>query len=192
MEILHALFSRNVTRLRYLVAGTVLILASFPLRANVILPGGSVSPDVFSNPGSTPTLLSDITGTFSFGSGPGFAHRLVGGSRAGRSPFGVTCAGCLDLLFQVTEDHFAVLRNLRHWPCLHYFGYTTDVGYVDRTGITPHFDYSRTVWGRSQLHLLCAKRSDKQCDRAGWQFPPSFTLPATNATTYEGNGACCQ
>jgi len=184
MEILHALFFRNVTRLRYLVAGTVLILASFPLRANVILPGGSVSPDVFSNPGSTPTLLGDITGTFSFGSGPG----LLTGSWEEVvlvDPFGVTCAGCLDFAFQLTEDPL-LSSGIFATGLSAYFGYTTDVGYVDGTGITP-ISITRGPFGGG-VNFNFATPSDPISNVIGPGGNSAILLIATNATTYDGNG----
>lgn len=78
----------NVTRLRYLVAATALMLMTFPLYANVLHPGDTnVAPDVFSNPGNPP-LLGNLTGTFSFGGLTGSWQEVVL-----IDPLGVTCSG---------------------------------------------------------------------------------------------------
>lgn len=55
--------------LRLLIVATSLILIT-PLDAEVLLPGGMGSPDVFANPGDV-TPLGLKSGTFSFGSGIG-------------------------------------------------------------------------------------------------------------------------
>jgi hypothetical protein len=133
METPNKLFSMNVTGLRYLVAATALTLMTLPLRANVLLPGGSVTPDVFSNPGSSPPpALDDISGTFSFGSGAG----LLTGSWEEVvlvDPLGITCVGCLDFAFQLTEDPL-LSTGIFNASLSSFFGYTTDVGYVNGTG----------------------------------------------------------
>jgi len=135
MKIPQLLFSRNVIRLRYLVAATVLMLASFPLHANAVLPGGTVLPDIFSIPGGSPPLLGDISGTFSFGSGIGL---LTGTWEEAVlvDPFGITCSGCLDFAFVVDEDPLLSSGIFALGPS-RFFGYATDVGYIDGTGITP-------------------------------------------------------
>jgi hypothetical protein len=137
MKIPLPLFSMNVTRLRYLVAATVLTLASFPLPADVVLPGGTVVPDVFPNPAGSPPLLGDISGKFSFGSGIG----LLTGSWEEVvlvDPLGVTCTGCLDFAFVVNEDPL-LSSGIFDLGLSGFLGYTTDVGYIDGTGITPLF-----------------------------------------------------
>ena len=118
----------SVPPLRHLLAATVLMLLTFPLHANPLLPGGSVSPDIFPNPGSTPPLLGDITGTFDFGSGFTGSYEeavLV-------DPFGVTCSGCLDFAFAVNNSSASwALFSLQ---LARFNGYTTDVGYVMNSG----------------------------------------------------------
>ena len=55
---------------RVLFLAPILVLFSVSLRADVVAPGGSVSPDVFPDPGNPP-LLNSGNGTFDFGSGSG-------------------------------------------------------------------------------------------------------------------------
>lgn len=59
-----------MTRYQLILAVVSGMLITFSLHANPILPGQTVSPDVFPNPGSVP-LLHHTSGTFSFGSGIG-------------------------------------------------------------------------------------------------------------------------
>jgi hypothetical protein len=92
----------NMTSLRYIVAVAALMLMTFPVNANTIVPGQTVSPDVFTL-STMPPLLGETTGTFSLATG--------GGNITGTytdavlvDPFGVTCAGCLDFAIQVTVN----------------------------------------------------------------------------------------
>jgi len=118
--------------LRVLATAAVLILLTSPLHANVLLPGGTVSPDVFTNPGGVP-LLDSVTGTYSFGSGPG----LITGTYTEVvlvDPFGVTCSGCLDFAFQVSLDP-GLESGIFHVNLAEFFNYSTDVGYIEGTGV---------------------------------------------------------
>jgi hypothetical protein len=112
-----------------------LILVALPTHATVILPGQSVTPSVLADPGDV-TLLDEVTGTFSFGSGSGL---LAGTYTAGVmvDPFGITCAGCLDFFFQVgvnpglsTGILSAFLATLDPESASSFVPYTTDVGYI--------------------------------------------------------------
>jgi hypothetical protein len=134
-----------LTRQRYLVAATALMLMSFPLYANVLLPGDTnVSPDVFSNPGSPP-LLGKLNGTFNFGGG-----LLTGSWREDVlvDPLGVTCSGCLDIAFEVTIDP-GLSNNAAIFAMTlgRFFGYTTDVGYVSGSGDVAPNSVSRGPFG---------------------------------------------
>ena len=122
----------NVPPPRYLLAATVLILMTFPLHANPVLPGQSgITPDAFPNVGSPP-LLGSTNGTFSFGSGAGlltgsyFEVVLV-------DPLGVTCAGCLDFAFQINEDP-GLSSGIFNVVLSQFTGFTTDAGYIIGTG----------------------------------------------------------
>jgi hypothetical protein len=132
VKIYNRLSLASLIRVRYLVAGFVVMLVTFPAHANVLLPGDTNVPDVFANPSGSPPLLDTTSGTFSFGSGMGlltgsyFEAVLV-------DPLGVTCAGCLDFAFQISEDS-GLSSGIFSTNLSAFFGYTTDVGYVDGTG----------------------------------------------------------
>jgi hypothetical protein len=116
---------------RLLFTTTILLLLTVPLCADILLPGGNVSPDLFPNSG-TPPLLDSATGTFDFGSGSG----LITGTyfeAVAVDPFGVTCPGCLDFAFQV-DLNSGLSAGIFHVILSRYTGYSTDVGYVDGTG----------------------------------------------------------
>ena len=165
---------------RYLVAATALILTTFTLHANVILPGATnVAPDVFPDPGNPP-LLGDLTGTFSFGSGAltGSWEEVVA-----VDPFGVTCSGCLDFAFQVSVNpglsNFISAMNLSR-----FFGYTTDVGYVvDSRDVAPNSVNRGPFGGGIGFNfntLASVLTPGEQSD---------FLVVATNATTFDTNGS---
>jgi hypothetical protein len=170
----------NLMRLSYLVATAVLILMTLPLHANVLLPGDTnVPPDVFSLSGMPP-LLGDVTGTFNFG----------GGTLTGTwedvvlvDPFGVTCSGCLDFAFEVTIDTGLSNAAIFAMNFARFFGYTTDVGYVNGSGSGAPNSVSRGPGGGGigfnfntmSSVLIPGESSD-------------FLLVATNATTYDTGG----
>lgn len=182
----------NLTRLRYLVAATALVLMTFPLHANGILPGQSgIAPDVFSNPGSPP-LLGQTNGTFSFGSGTSlltgsyFEAVLV-------DPLGVTCAGCLDFAFQVTEDS-GLSSGIFSLNMSRFFGYTTDVGYIAGTGDGgggpgngDPISVSRGPFGGGIGFTFSAPGSTSHTIGPGGST--DILVVATNATTYDTLGA---
>jgi hypothetical protein len=166
----------NMTRPRYVVAGTFLMLMTFPLHANPVLPGGTVAPDVFTID-STPPLLGDISGAFDFTFGAGHLKGtweeavLV-------DPLGVTCSGCLDFAYQVTLDpssHFAISQL----GVTRFFGYSTDVGYVDESGDVAPNSVARGPAGGGVFFTFAS-------------FPPgqnnAYLLVATNARTYDMAG----
>lgn len=116
---------------RLLFTTPILLLLTLPLCADILLPGGNVSPDLFPNSG-TPPLLNSATGTFDFGSGSG----LITGTyfeAVAVDPFGVTCPGCLDFAFQVSVNP-QLSAGIFNVNLSRYTGYSTDVGYVDGTG----------------------------------------------------------
>ena len=122
----------NGTPYRFvLTLTTVMMLMTFRLHANPILPGGTVAPDIFPDIGPVP-LLNQTTGTFSFGSGIG----LITGTyteEVAVDPFGVTCPGCLDFAYWVSLDA-GLSAGIFHLTMGRFFGYSTDVGYVAGTG----------------------------------------------------------
>ncbi len=163
---------------------------TFPVHANVILPGQSgIVPDALPNPGSPP-LLNTTTGTFSFGSGIGFLTGTYTEVVA-VDPFGITCAGCLDFAFQVHEDAglssgiFAVGLSA-------FFGYTTDVGYIAGTGglgAGPgNGDPISVSRGGGGVHFLFSSPSSPNTT-IGPGGSTDFLVVATNATTYDSLGA---
>jgi hypothetical protein len=93
---------RNIiTGLRYLGVAALLTLMAVPLHANPILPGQTVTPDVFTPP--IPLVLGETTGTFSLPVG--------GGSITGTytdivvaDPNSTVCTGCLGFGLQITVD----------------------------------------------------------------------------------------
>ncbi len=184
MNVPHSLFSMNMPRLRYLVAATVLVFASFPLQANSLLPGGTVSPDVFTNPGSTPPLLGDISGTFSFGSGPG----LLTGSWEEVvlvDPFNITCKGCLDFAFVVNEDPL-LSSGIFDVGLSGLINATTDVGYIDGTGTAP-ISVTRGTFGNVVTFQFVTPTSSTS-NVIGPGGGSAVLLIATNATSFNSLG----
>ena len=58
----------SLVRYNFVFAVAVLLLTTCSLQANIVVPGGTVSPAIFPDIGPVP-LLNETTGTFSFGSG---------------------------------------------------------------------------------------------------------------------------
>jgi hypothetical protein len=168
-----------LTRQRYLVAATALMLMSFPLHANVLLPGDTnVPPDVFADPGNPP-ILGDLTGTFNFGGGvlTGSWEEVVL-----VDPLGVTCSGCLDFAFEVTIDP-GLSDAIFAMNFGRFFGYTTDVGYVSGSGGGAPDSVSRGPFGggigfnfNTMTSVLVPGESS------------DFLVVATNARTFDTNG----
>jgi len=170
-------------RQRYLVAAFGLILMSFPLLANVLLPGDTnVSPDVFADPGNPP-LLGDITGTFNLGNGVLIGHWeevvLV-------DPFSspTVCGGCLDFAFQITVDSSAAGAGIFSANFARFFGYTTDVGYVTNSGDVAPNSVSRGPFGGGVTFLFNTADSAIGLGRVS-----DFVVVSTNATTYDRSGS---
>ena len=172
----------KLARLKQFVVVAALMLMTFPLHANVLLPGDmNKPPDVFPNPGSTPPLLGDITGTFNLGSGVIIGHWedavLV-------DPFGVTCSGCLDFAFQITVDSSAADAGIFSANLARFFGYTTDVGYVSGSGNVAPNSVSRGPFGGGVTFLFNTADSAIGLGRVS-----DFVVVATNATTFDRNGS---
>ena len=161
----------------YLTATALMIVTS--LHANVLLPGDTnKSPDIFPNPGSTPPLLGDLTGTFAVGG-------TVTGSweeRVAVDPFGVTCSGCLDFGFEITNDPGSG-GSIFGLNFGRFFGYTTDVGYVPDSGGIPPTNVSRGPFGGGIGFSLILN---------AMALPPGggtdFFVVATNAKTFDTSG----
>lgn len=107
-----------------------LVLGAAGARATPLSPGGAVTPEALAlaDPSSL-QILGSVTGSFDFGTGLG---HVTGSYEQGVviDPFGLTCAGCLDFYFAVSEDGgltagiFAVAAQA-------FAGFTTNVGYLD-------------------------------------------------------------
>jgi hypothetical protein len=152
---------------------------TFALHANVLAPGDSnVLPDVFTVSGNPP-VLGDNTGTFNFGNGTitGTWESIVL-----VDPLGVTCAGCLDFVFQVSVDGGSA-ASLFALTLGRFTGYSTDVGYVDGTGYAPSFVSRGAPDGIPIGFNLIRNMS---------ALPPggstAFFVVATNATAYDNRG----
>lgn len=160
---------------RVFTLGVALVL-SLPVFANPLLPGGHVTPDVFTI-NSTPPLLEDVTGTFDVNGFKGSYEMIVA-----VDPFGVTCAGCLDFAFQVYVDA-ASTNPLINLTFSNLFNYATDVGYVDGSGDKPPNDIGRSANG-SFVGFAFTNQDTF--------VPPDdftmFVIIATNAKTYDSNG----
>ena len=170
----------NVTPLHYLVAATVLVVvATFPLQANVLLPGDTnVLPDVFTLSG-TPPLLGSLTGTFNIGGGTltGTWHDFVL-----VDPFGVTCTGCLDFVFNVDIDP-ASSGGIGSLTMARFSGFSTDVGDVSNAAGDNPITVSRGASGSGISFNLIFQNLP---------LPPGAAtkglVVATNATEFDTGG----
>ena len=141
-------------------------------------------PDVFADPGSSPPLLGDISGTFSFGSGIG----LLTGSWEEVvlvDPFDVTCSGCLDFAFVVNEDPL-LSSGIFDAGLSGFLGYTTDVGYIDDTGTAPIFVNRGTFGNDITFEFVTATSSSSNVIGPGGGS--AVLIVATNATTFDSLG----
>jgi len=180
----------NSTRDHFVLALTALLLLTVPLHANVLLPGSTVSPDIFPDVGSVP-LLDQTSGTFSFGSGPG----LITGSyveEVAVDPLGITCSGCLDFGYQISLDPL-LSAGIFNVSMGSYFGFSTDVGYIERTGFNPcctgdgdPFLVSRGPFG-GVITFKFATPSGGEPIGPGGQS--AFLVVGTDATTYDSLGS---
>jgi hypothetical protein len=180
MKTPNTLFSMDLSRSRYFLAASALVLMTVPLHANVIVPGDTgIIPEAFTI-STDPPILDEKTGSFNFGSGTltGTYDMVVL-----VDPLGITCAGCLDFAFQVSVDpnspDFAFSVNLAR-----FFGYTTNVGYVLNSGGAGALDpnaVSRTPFGVGFAFTTGATviSRGKSTD---------FLVIATNAKTYDTLG----
>lgn len=100
--------------------------------ANEILPGGAGAPDVFAlgysydppgGPSAVRTIVSTKQGTWG---SPGFSGSFY--EQVDADPNNVFCAGCLDFIFQVSND-FNSTQNLTGVTESGFSGFHTDVGY---------------------------------------------------------------
>lgn len=167
---------------------TALTVVTLPLHANVLLPGGTVSPDIFPNPSSV-SLLDQTGGTFSFGSGMG----LNTGSyveAVAIDPFGVTCSDCLDSAYQVSLDPF-FSAGIFNVGLGRYFGYSTDVGYIDGSGDNPccsgdgaPIAVSRGPFGGT-LEFVFTPTAGEPIGAGGQS---AILIVATDAKTYDSRG----
>src|ERR1700730_4054976 len=124
MEIPNILLPTYLIRM-CLVAATSLILMTSPLHANPVLPGNTVTPDVFTVSGS-PTFLNQTGGSFNFAGG---ALTGVYSEVVLVDPFGITCSGCLDFAFQVELDEPSP-SSINQLVMASFFGRSADVGYA--------------------------------------------------------------
>ncbi len=165
------------------------MLFTFPLHAGVLLPGGTVSPDVFADPGSVP-LLNQTTGTFSFGSGAG----LLAGTyfeAVAVDPFGVTCSGCLDFAYQVTLNP-GLSSGIFNLNVGSYVGYSTDVGYISGSGemgggggIGDPILVNRGPFGGGVQFVFVSRSAGAAIGPGG---SSAVLIVATDATTYDNRG----
>jgi hypothetical protein len=155
-------------------AAAAMMLTTFPVYADSVVPGQTVAPDVFTL-SSTPTGLDEVTGSFSMSAG--------GGTITGTytdvvlyDPFGVTCPTCLDFALKVSVNSGSPgeLLDVFYGAWLNY---STDVGYVpgsgggdDPTSVT------RGTAGEDMGFLLASPLT------AG--NSTDFFVIATNATAY--------
>ena len=124
--------------LRGVAIAVCFMLVVLPLHADVLGPGDSGPPDVFTT-SSTVTPLDVVTGTFSY-------SFINGGTITGTytdavfyDPFGVTCSNCLDFAMEVSVDSGAPGELLDVFYGAWRSGggtiiYSTDVGYVPGSG----------------------------------------------------------
>jgi hypothetical protein len=118
-----------------LAAATTLMLTTFPVNANTILPGQTVAPDVFTLT-SVPPLLGQINGSFSLSVGGG----TITGTYVDAvlvDPLGVTCTGCLDFALQISVDSGspgAIEQVFNGGLKAGGTPWATDVGYVTGSG----------------------------------------------------------
>ena len=126
---------RTVRLPKVLALAIVLSVSGGHAFASPIVPGQTVSPDVFTL-GSPPSLLAETSGAFSLTAG---ADTITGtyAEAVLVDPFGITCAGCLDFALQVgvdsgspgaIQDVFYGGWLLKGTPS------AVDVGYVTGTG----------------------------------------------------------
>jgi len=162
-----------------MVAATVLVVATFPLHANVLLPGDTnILPDVFTL-SAPPPLLGSLTGTFNIGGGTltGTWHDFVL-----VDPFGITCTGCLDFVFNVDIDPSSS-GGIGSLTMARFSGFSTDVGFVTNASGDNPITVSRGASGNGVSFNLIFQNLP---------LPPGAAtkglLVATNATAFDTGG----
>jgi hypothetical protein len=123
--------NRNLTSLRTVVAAAILMLTASSLFATPVTPGGpSVAPTALIQPVGPTPLIAQAGGTYSFSSGA-----LTGkwAEFVFVDPFGITCAGCLDFAFQVSNDPTSTEAIFRV-GLTPFLGVAADVNYLIGTG----------------------------------------------------------
>lgn len=156
------------------------VLIAIPLSANVLAPGDSGAPDIFTIPPQALVFLDDINGTFALGGGAltGTYEEVV----LNDDQLGFGCKGCLDFAFQVNLDPdqsgavFAMTLS-------RFFGYTTDVGYVQQPdGVFPDSVQRGPFGGAIGFNFNTNETA----------LPPGGSTMAllivTNATAFDANG----
>lgn len=169
----------------FLAAALGFLLVPLPVHANVVHPGETVSPEVFTVT-SIPPHLGQISGTFSIGSGQvtGRWQQVVL-----VDPLGVTCAGCLDFAYQLSNDPSS-LYPIFAVNLARYFDFATNAGYVHFSdpdigsdGDTAPVSVTRAPAG-GQIGFSFAT--------AAAVISPGYNSPwlvvATNATAYDSRG----
>ena len=166
---------------RNVVAAIALMLLTYPLRANTIVPGQTgVTPDVFTLSGMPP-VLNDATGNFTLTVGTG----TITGTYEDVvlvDPFGVTCAGCLDFAMQIIVNSAPAGAGITSVYSAGFFDnllntpYATDVGYATGTGkVAP----SSVNYGPAGVVMQFVLPSPLTAGES-----TDFLVVATNATSY--------
>jgi hypothetical protein len=178
----------NWTRLSCLCAALTLLAA--PLKPTSLLPGDTgIVPEAFPDPGNVP-LLDSVNGVFGYSNGTDW---LTGRyfEAVVVDPLGITCAGCLDFALRVTVDA-GLPSGLTNAALGGFWGYTTDVGYLEGTGAMGAF-------GGNGVPRLVNRGAGGGGVNFRFVSPGNFTpvgsggtsailVVATNATTYDKNG----
>jgi hypothetical protein len=174
----------KLNRFHVVLAFTAGILITFPVNANVVLPGDTVTPDIFPDPGDVP-LLNHTSGTFSFGSGAG----LITGTYTedvAVDPFGVTCSGCLDFGYQVSLNS-GLSAGIFALTVARYVGYSTDVGYINagNPAITVPIFVRRGPFGGGLSFVFVSPTAGAPIGPGGLS---AFLIVATDSKTYDNEG----
>jgi hypothetical protein len=161
----------------WLAAASVFLAVLQPTQANVVTPGQTVSPDVFTL-NSEPPLLGVTSGVFSIGAGVTGSWQQV----VAVDPFGVTCAGCLDFAFQLSNDPTS-LYPIFAVNVSQYFGVATDVGYLEGEGDTFPVSVARGPGGGG---IGFSFATSAAVISPGYVSP--WLIVATNATAFNSAG----
>lgn len=172
---------------KFFLLAPVMILLTLPLHADILLPGGIVAPDVFPNSGSV-TVLNTTSGTFSFGSGIG----LIAGSYSEEVVLDPFCSNCLAFGYQVSLNP-GLSAGIDATEMVSFFGYKTDVGYIDGTGANPccagNGDPLEVTRGAGGGRVRFVFATVTNPDPIGPGGTSAILVVATNATSYDSLGA---